>query len=147
MRLRWQQNYYCLTPIFSNIMAKTETEILDAHKRTIEVLTGKKCEITLVGKEEQILKEIPLNKMMIVVNGFSLIPIVSKGSNADTVMYRKIFCLLAFHGHTQRAIKNSLNIHLDTVRYYLRNGKILLQNNNRFKQQYEQVKSTLLSGY
>lgn len=129
-------------------MAKSEAEIIEAHRTTIEAMTGKKCQITLIDKEALILKTKSLEEIQNAVEkiNVSFPSILVKRRSEELVQLRKLFCLFASYGSNNNQIRKFLKISYDQVRYYLRHSKNELQTDNDFKKQFEQVKSILLSG-
>lgn len=128
-------------------MAKTEAEILQAHRATIEAITGKKCEIVLIDKERLILKNKTLEEIKTAIEGINrnLPSILERKRSDDLVQLRKLFCLVASYGHNQNQIRKFLLISYDQVRYYLRQCKNHLQTDPEFVKQFEQVKAILLN--
>lgn len=125
-------------------MAKTEAEIVEAHRTTIEALTGKKCFISLVAREELLLKEKSLDEIKAAVEKIGFASVLSKSQTNETVALRKIFCLLASYGHNNNEVRKYLLISYDQVRYYLRHIHNDLQNDPDLKKQFDRVKSILL---
>lgn len=127
-------------------MAKSVDEILDAHKTTIEAITGKKCEIILIDKEVLILKRKSFLQILQAVETLNGSPsIFVKKKTDELVQLRKLFCLLASYGHNNKQISKFLQLSYDQVRYYQRHVKNDLQIDADFKQRFEQVKAFLLS--
>lgn len=129
-------------------MAKTETEIVEAHRTTLEAFTGKKAIIKLISKEEEILKIKTLSEIENAVQRFNSYSSIKEKNKCDElVTLRRIFCLLASFGHNNRQIQNHLSVSYDQVRHNLRQCKNHLQIDPDFIALYEKVKTILLSGY
>lgn len=126
-------------------MAKTEAEIIEAHRTTLEALTGKKCVIELLSREEEILKTKSLVQIKNAIEKIADTSILAKKKTTNNVRLRKIFCLLASYGSNQNQIRKFLQVSYDLVRYYLRNIDNDMDADAEFKKQFDQAKALLLS--
>lgn len=132
-------------------MPKSELEIIIAHKKVIEIMTGKKCSINLSMKEEDILKNLSLNEIQKGVEKYNYysFPINSKNSCAELVRLRKIFSLLAMKaGFSAKKISGFLNFsHHSSALYNLREAKYLFENDSDFKKIYHQIQNDLFNAH
>lgn len=127
-------------------MPKTESEILEAHRTTIEALTGKRCNIKLISKEDELLKAMHLDQIRVGVETVFDCSIFSKKRKRELVLSRRSFCLFASLKHSQNEISDYLNFSYDAIRHCLRNGRYQLKNDPEFIEQHTQVKKILLGG-
>jgi chromosomal replication initiation ATPase DnaA len=127
---------------------KTVEQITEAHRKTIEVFTGKKCTIILHDREEEILKLVSLTEILLTVEKFNYtsFSLVTETVNRDVVKFRKIFCLLAAQcKYSARRIGTYLGKKDHSgILYNLRTGNDLLQTDEDFKHLFNTVKKDLL---
>jgi chromosomal replication initiation ATPase DnaA len=127
---------------------KTVEQITEAHRKTIEVFTGKKCTIILHDREEEILKLVSLTEILLTVERYNntSFSLITETVNRDIVKLRKIFCLLAAQcKYSARRIGTYLGKNDHTgILYNLRTGKDLLQTDDSFKQLFSTIKKDLL---
>lgn len=125
---------------------KTEAEILAAHKSTIELFTGKECDIKLISDEEKALKSLTLVAIQSVVNIYSFLPVESRAKDPHTTSFRKIFVMIAREaGYNLSSIGNHLsNRKHNTILYNEQSGKNLLFSDTDFQTNYKRIKQILL---
>jgi hypothetical protein len=128
---------------------KTEAEILEAHKTTIEALTGKKCVITLIDPTDQVLKWLTLDEIETVVQQYN----VSKNATLRTnygderlTDLKKIFTLIASRaGFSAKKIGEHLQHPNHTLSLYnLREAKRLVGRQENFKNLYETILNNII---
>lgn len=124
-------------------MSKTAAEIIEAHKRTIEVFTGKNCTIILTDRSAEQLRRKSLTDILLTAEKFNSasFSIVSEARIGEVIKLRKIFHLIAKKaGYSARQIGRFLNKNDHTLAlHHIRTGKNLLQTDLKFKQLYEAV--------
>lgn len=129
-------------------MAKTIDELTQAHKRTLEVFTGKHVQIILSDKQDELLKNKSLTEILLSVERYNpgTDSVVSPTVSREVVRLRKIFCLLANRaGYSAK----KTGIFLDnrdhtTVTYNLRTGANLLNTDAKFQQLYNSILRALV---
>ena len=122
-------------------MATTTEQLTAAHQRTIEALTGKKCQIILHDKQEMLLQNKKLTDILLHCEshnkgGFS---IISKSREPETIKAKKLFCLIADKaGYSANKIGAFLG-HKDhtLASYHIKKAKELLSKNKDFQQVYD----------
>lgn len=131
---------------------KSEAEILQAHKQTIEAFTGKECAITLISSEEKALKALTIPYILQQINTLSYFAIEGPNRETETCNYRQIFCLLATEAGyslkqiafflTNKAAPKKRNH--TTVLYNVKTAKDRLQNSIEFKHLYQKIKKEII---
>jgi chromosomal replication initiation ATPase DnaA len=125
---------------------KTETEIIAAHKSTIETFTGKQCDIKLISDEERIISRLTMHIILEYINCISIAPIEGAAQDRETSSLRKIFSLIASEaGHSSKSIGAFLNgRNHSTILYNLKTAKHLLTSDCVFKTSYDSIKSGIV---
>lgn len=128
---------------------KTENEIIAAHKQTIEVFTGKVCEIKLFDRNEFLLQGSTMPAILLAVERYntSSYSILSDCSEGDTVKFRRVFYLLAHKaGHSANKIGSFLskNTHTGAL-YNIRQGKRQLKTDKGFCALYTSILKDIVS--
>lgn len=124
-------------------MSKTATEIIQAHKRTIEAFTKQECTIILTDRVEATLKTRTLTDILLTCEKFNTgsYSINSKSRIREVVNLRKIFCLIAERaGYSARKTGMYLNTTHDNIIYLKNEGKEQLK-----KEEFKRLYNTVLT--
>ena len=126
---------------------KTAAEIIQAHKRTIEVYTGQECTIILTDRVEASLKRLSLSEILLMCEKYNAtaFTIDSKSRLGEVVDLRKMFCLLANKaGYSARKTAMYLSTTHPAIMHLLREGERILSGDDNFKRLYNTVLSDLV---
>lgn len=125
---------------------KSDAQIIEVHKRTIEAYTKKECTIVLTDAFEKAIKRLSLYEIFMAVEKHNATShsIVSKSRKGDVVTLKKIFCLLAKQaGYSAKKTGVFLqNCNHVNVRHHIRS--VENSTDEEFNKQYQIIQTDIL---